>query len=197
KPEKGGTVFVFGTTDPSRDETLHDVLNWDASDGSNRRLLTAQNFDDERCYQLGDQSPLAKSRRERFPNPVLGQPGSNFELFCETDVQLPRQMEAGKPYTLYWVWQWPTAPGRDANFPGGRDEYYTSCIDVDVGEGLIPAQPLHPLRQQDPIPTAVSDFRSRTAITSSPLALHSMAGFGPVHATERRAGPGKGESTAA
>lgn len=34
-------------------------------------------------------------------------------------------------YTLYWVWDWPTA-ARTPGFPNGKPEVYTTCMDVDV-----------------------------------------------------------------
>lgn len=124
KPEKGGTVFVFGTRQPHAEEKLVDVLKWtrDGTGGDRRGLLlTAQNFDDGRCYQLRPELAQANIRKAKTPNPVPGQPGSEFELFCETDVHLPVEAKAGSPYTLYWVWQWPF--GRRVDY-AGKDEYY-------------------------------------------------------------------------
>jgi hypothetical protein len=176
KPEKGGTAFVFGTSQPQRSETLLDVLQWthDGRGGDGRgRLLTSQNFDDGRCYQLGNGADLASWRKAHIPNPLVGQPGTEHEVLCETDVPIPLDIEVGKPYTLYWVWQWPNAPGKDPNLPSGKDEYYTSCADLDVVRIVPPKPRNHPLLQQDPIPTAVSDFQSRSALTVDPLALYS------------------------
>lgn len=177
KPAKGGTVFVFGTRHPHAEEKIFDVLRWtrDGSGGDQRGLLlTAQNFDDGRCYQLKDEVALASVRKAQTPNPVVGQPGSEHELLCETDVQLPEDAHVGSPYTLYWVWQWPTTSRTDYQ---GNDEYYTSCVDVDMvlSTQSYYADPL--LGQQDPMPTAVPDFRARSALTLDPLAL-SSAGFG-------------------
>lgn len=181
KPERAGTVFVFGTQQPRQDETLFEVLQWtrDGSGGDGRgHLLSSQNFDDGRCYQLGNGAIAANSRKERTPNPLLEQPGSEHELLCESDVMIPDNVPFKKPYTVYWVWQWPTAPGRDPNDPSGKDEYYTSCIDVDVVQSLRLEKIEYPLVQQDPMPTAVSDFRSRSALTTDPLAIYSASGFG-------------------
>jgi hypothetical protein len=125
KPEKGGTVFVFGTQRPSPDETLVGVLEWthDGQGGDRRgQLLTAQNFDDGRCYQLGNGAALAEMRLSQTPNPLPGQPASEHELLCETDVKMPEDLPVRQPYTLYWVWQWVNAPNVDTNFPNGKDE---------------------------------------------------------------------------
>ncbi|OAL42813.1 hypothetical protein IQ07DRAFT_472452, partial [Pyrenochaeta sp. DS3sAY3a] len=135
KPEKGGTVFIFGTQQPLQEEVLLDVLKWtrDGSGGDRRGvLLASQNFDDGRCYQLGNNAIAADSRKKQTPNPLPGQLGSEHELLCETDVRIPDDVQVDKPYTVYWVWQWPNAPGKDPTYPNGRDEYYTSCVDVDL-----------------------------------------------------------------
>ncbi|KAK7177824.1 hypothetical protein PSPO01_16127 [Paraphaeosphaeria sporulosa] len=189
KPEKGGTVFVFGTQRPRQDEILLDVLQWTRDGlGGDRRgfLLASQNFDDGRCYQLGNGAALANSRKEQTPNALPGQPGSEHELLCETDVRVPGNVQVGKPYTMYWVWQWPNAPGKDHNYPSGKDEYYTSCVDVDISAlSLQPQQLEHPIIQQDPMPTAVSDFQSRSALTTDPLVLYSASAFGGLFDPQR------------
>ncbi|KAJ6267349.1 hypothetical protein PSV08DRAFT_355243 [Bipolaris maydis] len=183
KPKKGGTVFVFGTKQPRPGETLQNVMHWtrDGKGGDQSgRLLTAQNFDDDRCYQLSDDSiVLGKARRLQTPNPIPGQPGSDHELFCETNVRLPGDITVGQPYTLYWVWQWPTAPQQEREPLHGKDEYYTSCIDVDVVVDLPLDQCGAGLKDQDPMTAAVPNFKSRTALTIDPLALSSQADFGP------------------
>ncbi|KAH5617479.1 hypothetical protein HBI23_256000 [Parastagonospora nodorum] len=181
KPKNGGTVFVFGTQEPRSEEKLVDVLRWtrDGSGGDRRgRLLTAQDFDDGRCYQLGN-APLANGRKAQTPNPVAGQPGSEHELLCETDVKLPETVQTGVPLTLYWVWQWPTAARVDPRLPFGKDEYYVSCVDVDIVSSLQPDHVDRLLAQQDPMSVAVPGFQSRGALTSDPLALSSQSGFGP------------------
>jgi hypothetical protein len=180
KPEKGGTVFVFGTNNPAPEEKLLNVLKWtrDGSGGDKRgMLLTAQNFDDGRCYQLGNNAPLAASRQEQNPNPSTGQAGVTYELPCETDVLLPDNLDVNTPYTLYWVWQWPTAPSNPSH---GKDEYYTSCIDVDIVSKILSKQSEYPLDQQDQQSRAVNDFLSRQALTQDPLALTLKPGFGTL-----------------
>jgi len=190
KPEKGGTVFVFGTKQPRSDETLYNVLHWTRDGkGGNRggRLLTAQNFDDDRCYQLRkDTTVLGEERRLQTPNPKPGQPGSDHELLCETNVRLPDDITVGQTYTLYWVWQWPTAPQQEPGPINGKDEYYISCIDVDVVSNLPLDQSDTLLKDQDPMTRAVPNFESRTALTIDPLALSSQAGFGEPTQTSRQ-----------
>jgi hypothetical protein len=164
KPEKGGVVYVFSTTQPNTNEKISDVLQWtvDGSGGDRRGvLLTSQHFDDGRCYQLGNGAALAISRQKQFPNPLRGVPNTEHELLCETNVRLPNDAKVGKMYSVYWIWQWPTAPGKDPNLPNGRDEYYTSCLDVDIIKDAQRAQTVYTLIQQDPMPTAVPTFQSR------------------------------------
>lgn len=179
KPEKGGTVFVYGTTEPKEDEKLVNVLQWtqDGKGGNGKGVLLAMNnFDDGRCYEVNE-TPESKDRRKSDPNFALGQAGDgpgNYPLMCETNAQLPKDVTKGKPYTLYWVWQWNTAPGIDPGLPKGKDEYYTTCIDVDVASADVAmAQDasnkfdLGP--QQDAMSVAVGDFASRTAIMTNAL----------------------------
>ena len=81
KPQGAGTVYVFGTSQPSNNELLMEVLQWtrDGTDSSKRgRLLAAQNFDDDRCYQIKNSS-ISIARQEKFPNPIPGHPGSLHE----------------------------------------------------------------------------------------------------------------------
>jgi len=187
KPENGGTVFVYGTTDPKEDEKIADVLQWtEDGQGGNKggKLIATNDYDDGRCYEQNN-SPIHNERSKSNPNYAMGQavdgqPG-NYPLFCETNVKIPETTEAGKPYTLYWVWQWPTAAGGiDPGYPKGKDEYYTTCIDVDVASADVAqaaeAESKFALGQQDAMAVAVKDFASRTA-----LMTNAMEGeIGPV-----------------
>ena len=172
---------MFGTQQPHHDEALCDVLHWtrDGIGGDHRGLLlTSQSFDDGRCYQLGNGAALETSRKLEVPNPMPGQPGSEHELLCGTDVQIPGDVHIGKPYTLYWVWQWPNASGIDPGLPDGRDEYYTSYVDVNVTSNLQPEQAEQLLIQQDPMTRSRARFQSRNTLVTDPLALYSVPLFG-------------------
>ena len=180
KPKAGGTNFVFGTTQPKDDEKLTDVMQWtqDGSGGDKRGvLLSAENFDDGRCYQISG-FPISVQRQKEFADPIHGQVGSQHEQLCETDVQLPSDAAAGKPYTLYWVWQWPTEGGVDPNIPKGKDEYYITCMDVDVVASVKSVTPSKTLAQQDPQTAAVTNFKSRTAFTTNPISGELGTVFG-------------------
>ena len=78
KPKAAGMVFVFGTTQPSNCKILMDVLQWTAnsiSGNQRRRLLTTQNFDNNRCYQINS-GTISIARQKKFLNPIPSQPKS-------------------------------------------------------------------------------------------------------------------------
>ncbi|MCJ1479199.1 hypothetical protein MMC13_007883 [Lambiella insularis] len=133
KPANRGTVYIYGTDQPMTNEYLLTVhRNWtaDGTGGDKRgRLLSTQNFDDGQCYQVnGDKISVARQAEFKFtPTQPMG---SN--LWCQNDIFLPSDATAGKPYTLYWVWDWPTDAGADASLPQGKEEIYTSCMDIDI-----------------------------------------------------------------
>jgi hypothetical protein len=179
KPEKGGTVFIYGTTEPKEDEKLVNVLRWteDGQGGNKGGVLLATNdYDDDRCYEKNSQE-ISLDRQKSDPNWIMGQesdgPG-NADLRCESNVALPKDAEPGKPYTFYWVWQWNTSPGRDPTLPNGKDQYYTTCIDVDVVDTAATATKESSLKyalpeQQDAMSVAVKDYKSRTAIYTNAI----------------------------
>jgi hypothetical protein len=161
---------VFGTSQPSNDELLVDVLQWttDGTGGDKRgRLLVAQNFDDGRCYQINTGN-ISVARQQEFPNPVQGQSGSVHEQWCETDVAVPSDVAVDLTYTVYWVWQWATAPGTLGALEG-KDEYYTTCSDVDIVSEPLRSNIPNPLPQQDPQISAVPDYQIRSAYKLNPL----------------------------
>lgn len=165
-PEEGsGTVYIFGTTEPQDDEKLGDVLQWskDGKGGNGKGiLLAAMDYADSRCYEMNG-GPRMLERQKANPNWVQGQeetsPNPNSPLMCESNVKIPESAKPGSPYTLYWVWQWPTL----LPAPAGIDEYYTTCIDVDVTtKDVAHAAKVDPL-PGDTMTKAVDDWASRTA----------------------------------
>ncbi|KAE8350233.1 hypothetical protein BDV28DRAFT_139532 [Aspergillus coremiiformis] len=135
KPLNRGTVYVYGTTEPKEGEKImdvHKVWNKEGSGGDKRGvLLSMQDYDDSRCYQVNNGS-ISQARQGHFPHkpdPLMG-----VNLWCQSDIALPSNAPSGKPYTLYWVWDWPTSP--NAKAPEGKQEVYTTCIDVDVVANL-------------------------------------------------------------
>jgi hypothetical protein len=133
KPDNRGTVYVYGTADARATDTflqIHRVWNAQGTGGDKRgRLLAAQNFDDGQCYQVnsGGISVKRQSAFPHAPSPLMG-----ADLWCQNNIKLPAEARAGQRYTLYWVWDWPTAPGADAALPKGKLEIYTTCMDIEV-----------------------------------------------------------------
>lgn len=168
KPDNRGTVYVYATTQPKTDETLVDVISWtqDGSGGDKRgRLIAMNDFDDLRCHQMND-GAISTQRQAQWSNPVPGQPGTKSELWCETDVQIPKDTsfaQPGKPLTVYWIWDWPYLPGSSPGLPQGKQEWYTTCSDIDIVANT-PSGPLaNKLDQQDPMASAVDGYMSRSA----------------------------------
>lgn len=132
KPQNRGTVYVYGTTQPSPDDSflaIHRVWTPDGSGGDRRGvLLSTQNFDDGQCYQVNG-GTISSQRQGQYGHPFNMVMGS--DLWCQQDIQIPTSAPTGKPYTLYWVWDWPTLPGTPG-FPEGKQEIYTTCMDIDI-----------------------------------------------------------------
>jgi hypothetical protein len=178
KPEGSGTVWIYGTYSPSDAETLVDVLLWTADgEGGNGKgfLMTAQNYDDGRCYQI-NQSPTSVNRQMTDGNHAPGQPTSQLEQWCESDLLVPSNSQVGKTLTIYWVWGWATAMQTEGAMCG-KDEYYTTCSDFDIVEGgdelskIVAAPKVHTIGQQDPQTIAVSNYQSRTAHAPTPTII--------------------------
>jgi hypothetical protein len=178
KPEGSGTVWIYGTYEPNNAETLVNVLSWTADGkGGNGKgfLMTAQNYDDGRCYQI-NQSPTSVNRQMTDGNHAPGQPTSQLEQWCESDLLVPANSQVGKTLTVYWVWGWATAMQTEGAMCG-KDEYYTTCSDFDIVEGgdelskIVAAPKVHTIGQQDPQTIAVSNYQSRTAHAPTPTII--------------------------
>jgi hypothetical protein len=178
KPAGSGTVFIFGTYEPSATETLVNVLSWtkDGKGGNGKGwLMAAQNYDDGRCHQL-NQAPISINRQMTDGNHPPGQPTVQLEQVCEANLLVPADAPIGKTLTTYFVWDWGTGMQTEGAMCG-KDEYYTTCSDfkiVDGGDDLsklaaVPA--VHSLVQQDPQTNAVSDYLSRTADNPTPTII--------------------------
>ena len=169
KPKNRGTVYIYGTTQPKFPELLLDVFgNWtaDGTGGDRRgRLLATQPFDDGYCYQVngGDISTTRQAAHPHEPNPVTGS-----DLWCQNDIAIPTDAATGKPYTIYWVWDWPTEPGVDANLPKGKAELYTTCMDVDIV--AKPASKRRVKARQQAAPSAGNNLNS----AAIPAYVHSL-----------------------
>lgn len=121
KPQNRGNVSIYGTSQPSETDTLlgiHKQWNAAGTGGDKRgKLLATQAFDDGQCYQInGGQISLA--RQGQFPHQSDQLMGA--DLWCQNDFKIPLDAPNGKPYTLYWVWDWPTAANVDPGLPQGK-----------------------------------------------------------------------------
>jgi len=136
KPANRGTVYIYGTTQPKPDDNFLDIFkvwNADGSGGDKRgKLLATQPYDDGQCYQVNSGN-ISQSRQQKYPhqpNQLMG-----TDLWCQNDIKIPSDAPTGKPYTLYWVWDWNTEAGVDPALPQGKAEVYTTCMDVDITAG--------------------------------------------------------------
>ncbi|KAJ4516192.1 hypothetical protein HRR83_005496 [Exophiala dermatitidis] len=187
KPKNRGTVYVYGTTQPSPDDSflaIHRVWNAEGTGGDGRGvLLSTRNFDDGQCYQVNG-GQISQQRQQQFKhafNSVMGN-----DLWCQQDIQLPADAPTGKPYTLYWVWDWPTMPGTPG-FPNGKQEIYTTCMDIDIvsddGVGTVSKAQAAFAQGQAVDNAAVadefSDIANPTAVTGSTIPFSASA-TGPV-----------------
>lgn len=133
KPENRGNVSIYGTAQPSETDTLlgiHKQWNAAGTGGDKRgKLLATQPFDDGQCYQVNG-GQISVGRQAQFPHQANQLMGA--DLWCQNDIAIPSDAPAGKPYTLYWVWDWPTAPNVDPGLPKGKEETYTTCMDIDL-----------------------------------------------------------------
>ncbi|KAL8866435.1 MAG: hypothetical protein Q9174_006306 [Haloplaca sp. 1 TL-2023] len=135
KPSNRGTIYIYGTTQPKADEkflSIHKVWNPDGTGGDKRgKLLATEPFDDGQCHQVNG-GEISKKRQEQFKHkadPMMGQ-----DLWCQNNFKIPEDAPDGKPYTVYWVWDWDTAPG-SAGQPAGLLEKYTTCMDISLSKG--------------------------------------------------------------
>ena len=132
KPDNRGTIYVYGTTQSSPNDKFLDIFGkWNADgSGGNKagKLLATFNYDDGQCYQING-GQISTARQKQFPHQASQLMGA--DLWCQNDLALPSDAPSGKPYTLYWVWHWSTAPGAPG-VPNGKTEIYTTCMDIDV-----------------------------------------------------------------
>ena len=133
KPKNRGTVHVYGTSKPRPDDKfldIHGVWNQDGTGGDGRgKLLSRQNFDDGRCYQInGDR--ISTERQQKYPH--VPDEFMGADVACQHVLRLPSDAVPGNVLSMYFVWDWPTAPGVDPNLPHGKTEIYTSCMDIDI-----------------------------------------------------------------
>lgn len=133
KAPNRGTVFIYGTSEPSETDTflaIHKQWNAAGTGGDKRgKLIATQDFDDSQCYQVNGGN-ISVSRQKEFPHQADQLMGG--DIWCQNNIALPSDLPVGKPYTLYWVWDWATLPNIDPGLPDGKVETYTTCMDIDI-----------------------------------------------------------------
>ena len=133
KPANRGTVYIYGTTQPSPTDTflgIYKQWNTKGTGGDKRgKLIATQDFDDGQCYQING-GDISVARQAQFPH-LAAQP-MGADIWCQNNIKIPSDAPSNKPYTIYWVWSWPTAAGVDPGLPKGKEEIYTTCMDVDI-----------------------------------------------------------------
>ncbi|KAL9635856.1 MAG: hypothetical protein Q9164_003206 [Protoblastenia rupestris] len=136
KPKNRGNVYIYGTSQPKPTENFLDVFKqWnEAGTGGDKRgrLLATQPYDDGQCYQVNS-GTISTTRQKEHPHPSDKLTG--MDVWCQNDIKLPSDIPTDKPYTLYWVWDWPTEAGADPGIPKGKAEIYTTCMDIDIKAG--------------------------------------------------------------
>lgn len=181
KPGSGGLVYMYATTNPDPNMKMPDIFKWTPKgDLATGRLLAVNTYDDGRCYQVNPASPMSMERQAKFPNAPPGQPPTaTHESWCEVDFQIPTDAKAGT-LAVYWVWQWPSLPDMNPNGPLGKDEMYTTCLDVQVvtdKSTLMQAVSGKVLDGfQDPRVKTVENYKERIANVTLPA---NTAFYGP------------------
>lgn len=123
-----GTVFVYGTAEGRSNDRFLDIHGKWGSKGTSGdrrgRLLVEAPFDDGQCYQAPNRfNEVYKARRARYPpDPYHGE-----NRWCRTYLTIPSDPHI-LMWTLYWVWDWPTQAS--VTRPQGRQQIYTTCMDV-------------------------------------------------------------------
>lgn len=201
KQPNRGTVYIYGTTQPKFPEIFLDVfLKWnsDGTGGDKRgKLLGSRNFDDGRCYQQ-NQGEISSQRQKLYPK-IADATGSN--LWCQNDIQIPADAPSGKPYTIYWVWDWPTLPGGDPGLPKGKAEIYTTCMDVDITTGTKVARDLEvraaPASAPGPSQIASMAIAAQVSQIMSPPSAAQASAAPPVSSPAAQAAPSVSSAPAA
>ncbi|KAF4125142.1 hypothetical protein GMORB2_3981 [Geosmithia morbida] len=122
RPLNGGTVYIYGTSQPTDADKLTDVhLAWNeaGTGGDGRgRLLATRNFDDGQCYEGNPSSQVATTRAA-----AVGSDAST-SMDCQSEIQLPDDLAVGSNYTIYWYWDWPLLDTAKIDMDGTKQGLY-------------------------------------------------------------------------
>lgn len=181
KPVGSGTIFIYGTKNPSNTDTylgIHRVWNTAGTGGDKRgKLLTTRQFDDGQCFQDNNQY-MANMRQAKFNV-------TQNALSCQSSVQLPEDAGTSGSYSLYWVWEWPTLDLKTGNVV--TNESYTTCMDINMISSKFPDSGKFDTKQ-DPNSAAIQAQLSTNLIVNPTI---------PPQLTSPVSGPAKTTSTPA
>lgn len=195
KPANRGTVFIYGTSKSSNSDTLlsiHKVWNAEGTGGDGRGVLLAtQNFDDRQCYQVNS-GKISQERQAQFSHTAIEPMGVN--VWCQSDFTIPSSVDTNGQYTVYWVWDWPTAPGT----PGqekGLNELYTSCLDITMVKGTGTSKSLHFEKGQDLNFAAISTELATPYVVTTSTSTKAPASTGAASEESSDTAPGVNSAT--
>lgn len=175
KPANRGTVFIYGTSNASDSDTLlsiHKVWNAEGTGGDGRgALLATQNFDDGQCYQANGGN-ISLQRQEEFTHVATNPMGVN--LWCQVDFTIPTTVQTSGQYSIYWVWDWPTAVGTVGQ-EAGLNETYTSCLDLNMVSGTGTSKSLDFKTGQDLNSAAIQSELSTAYIVTTGTSTNEPA----------------------
>ncbi|KAK6539486.1 hypothetical protein TWF694_009708 [Orbilia ellipsospora] len=110
-----GTIYWYGTQNPRSDRNITSVLEWtkDGKGGDGQGvLLDITPFDDGVCIEVGHENA--------GPGRVSGP--------CKSYFRLPTNVQVGKDYTVYWLWDYSLHFGPKP----GYVEWYSACMDISI-----------------------------------------------------------------
>jgi hypothetical protein len=138
-------------------------------------LIATRPFDDGRCFQPHNGSPISNGRSLQFN---YGAAPASPDLLCQTDILIPADAGTSGTYTLYWVWEWPTL---DASGGFSSNETYTSCMDITMTANAVPAAGPYIASQvtNDTIESAAIEIQLSSQYLVDPTALPSLAADNP------------------
>lgn len=132
-----GPIYWFGSTE-DKVPMLSEVMKWTSNgkggNGEGFAIGSSTDFDDGICVEdNGTEIALAR------------QPAQD----CRATFRIPQNIKKGKTLTVYWVWDYSGHFGPNGNNgtpdkPNPHTEWYTSCMDIDIGGGKNEARDLPP-----------------------------------------------------
>lgn len=189
RPYRSGLVSVYGTLHHEDSDGINDVLNSWTADGKGGngkgQLIGTHFYDDGQCYQNLNGNFTIEVYAERFHEHGLD------ELYCQTDIQLPKDLPTSGTYTIMWVWDWPLIVSDTQN----TTEIYTSCAEIQLQPPQASSAAQVKFSQDNPLPLNDSGIASQVAIQFEATGLG--IGTTPPGAPSSTVGQGQGQASTA